>query len=324
MPNTYDELVSKELAESYCLQRARLRKALETPGSRELEILYRMVAREMAATEPPLLIPYVEITVSPQCTLHCSDCANLMPLYKKPAPMNTDDCISWTRGFLESVDHIMTFRVMGGEPFLQGDLHAFLEFLLHQPKIQHIQVVSNGTLPVPEKCVPFLKDRKCSLWISNYGDRVPDYAKILDQATSRGIRVQTTRDVMQWQDMGGFDIRTRDGEILRTVYRHCAMNCRHIWNGEFHVCPRSAHGKALGLIPVAENDYVPLVGISVEERRKRIRNLYDVPFVTACAYCNASGDREIIPCARQNGAHASQPSAESIPGSLESAVSHVE
>lgn len=299
MPNTYNELISQEIAESYCLQRAKLTKALQTPGSRELDILYRMVAREMAKTEPPLLIPYVEITISPQCTLHCCDCANLMPLYKKAMPMNTEDCIAWTTKFIEAVDHILTFRVMGGEPFMQKGLPDFLAFLLQQPKIQHIQVVSNGTLPVPEKCIPLLKTQKTSLWISNYGEAVPGYTSVLKQAASLGIRVQTTKDVMRWQDMGGFDVRTKDAEVLRAVYRHCAMNCRHIWNGEFHVCPRSAHGKALGLIPVAETDYVPLMEIPVEERRIRIRTLYDIPFITACAYCNATGDRQQIPCARQ-------------------------
>lgn len=61
-----------------------------------------------------LIIPYVEMTVSAQCTLHCKDCANFMQYYDKPEPMNVENVIAWTNAFLEAVDYIVRFRVMGG------------------------------------------------------------------------------------------------------------------------------------------------------------------------------------------------------------------
>ncbi len=299
MPKNYQELVTKAAAESFCYQRAKMSNALATPGSRELDILYKLVAREMAEQYPPLIIPYVEVTVSPQCTLHCVDCANLMPLYEKPKPMDLDAVEAWTTGFLEAVDYVLTFRVMGGEPFMQKKLDAFLEFLLARSKIQNLQVVSNGTLPIPKSCIPCLQHPKASLWISNYGDAVPGFRSVVEQALSLNIPVQSTRGVMAWLDMGDLSCRTHDVEILKTVYRHCDMNCRHIWNGEFHVCPRSAHGRALGLFEVPERDFVRVQGNVISWLRQRTRELYDVGSISTWAYCNSKGDRTPIPSARQ-------------------------
>lgn len=300
MPNTYDELLPKYVAEEFCYQRARINNALAIQNSLELDILYRIVAREMANLVPPFIIPYVEITISPQCTLHCKHCANLMPLYRKPKPMDLQECLDWSNGLLESVDFVLRFRVMGGEPFLQRKLPDFLDFLINHPKINNVQVVTNGTLLIPKNCIEHLQKEKASIYMSNYGKVSDHYDALLDQAKEYNITVESTQEDMIWRDMGDFHLRTQDPHVLQTVYHSCHMNCRHIWNGEFHVCPRSAHGKALGLFDVPETDYVPLTGIPVQERRDRLRKLYEIPFIRACAYCNATEDRKIIPCALQN------------------------
>ena len=59
MPLNYQELVSPELEADYCYQKAKLTKALENPQSAEFDLLYSLVAREMARINHPLIIPYV-------------------------------------------------------------------------------------------------------------------------------------------------------------------------------------------------------------------------------------------------------------------------
>ena len=122
MPLKYPQLISPEMQAQYAYQKAKLTKALERTDSLEFEMLYRLVAREMAQVHPALIIPYVELCISPQCTLRCRDCANFMQHYHKPQPMDLEQVWSWVTAFLESVDHVMTFRVMGGEPLMQKQL----------------------------------------------------------------------------------------------------------------------------------------------------------------------------------------------------------
>lgn len=81
MPKNYQQLISADFAENFVYQRAKQSQALLRPDSKESDVLYHLVAKEMVRNDPPLIIPYVEVTISPQCTLNCANCANLMQHY---------------------------------------------------------------------------------------------------------------------------------------------------------------------------------------------------------------------------------------------------
>lgn len=234
-----------------------------------------------------LIIPYVEITISAQCTLHCKDCGNFMQYYDKPDPMNLDKVIKWTKAFMEAVDYIRTFRVMGGEPLMQRDLAKVLKFILDSPKVEHMQLVSNSTLVPNQEVMSQLKNPKASIFLSNYGEKLcPKHKMITDKLLAEGIIVHTTSPDRKWTDDGDTSIRTNDVNEIKKIYKKCGLPCKHIWNGELHVCPRSAHGKALGMIKMKEQDYVRLLDTTLEERRKQIRALHEVDYVDACACCD--------------------------------------
>lgn len=234
-----------------------------------------------------LIIPYVEMTVSAQCTLHCKDCGNFMQYYDKPEPMNLDNVIAWTQAFIEAVDYIKKFRVMGGEPLMQKDLAKVLKFILDSPKVEHMVLVSNSTIVPKPEIIELLKNPKASIFLSNYGKNLcPKHKMIVDMCISEGIIVDTTTADRKWTDDGDTSIRTTNIDKIKEIYKKCWLPCKHIWNGELHVCPRSAHGKALGMIKMKEQDYVRLLDTTVEERRKQIRALHEVEYVDACACCD--------------------------------------
>ena len=153
MPKKLHELISQAIHAEYCYKKAKINKALENPNSPEFDLLYQMVGAELARINPPLILPYVEVCISPQCTLRCRDCANFMQHYDKPKPMDLAAVKSWIDALLESVDHILTFRVMGGEPLMQKQLPELMRYLIAQGKLQHIQIVTNGTLKPREEHV---------------------------------------------------------------------------------------------------------------------------------------------------------------------------
>lgn len=299
MPQTLEELLPANLGAEYCYQKAKLTKALENPESAEFDMLYAMVAERMAKANPPLIIPYVEVCISAQCTLNCRDCANFMQTYAnmgRAKPMDIEAVKSWVVSFIEAVDHILTFRVMGGEPLMQKQFIEFFKFLLTLPKLQHIQIVSNATLMPKDELLDLMaNNNKVSFFFSNYGPNVaPHYKKIIDTCLNRGVMVQTTDEDISWFEMGDTSDRGLNDEQKEAVYKACPNNCRHIWDGEFHHCPRSAHAKYLGLIDVPEQDYVPLTKLDVAERRERIRAMYDAKFIEACNHCGLNKDVKFV------------------------------
>ncbi len=299
MPKKYAELVSQATLEEYHYQVARNTHSKEEFSSQEKK--YRLLAKELAQKNPPLIIPYVEITVSVQCTLKCVDCSNLMPYYTKPTEMDLEACKQWVSHFLEAVDHVLMFRVMGGEPLMQKNLIPFLEFLRTQLKIEHIQIVTNGTLLLSAEQILFLANNKLfSLAISHYPKSVASkYQALINQCIQYNIQGITSDEEMEWLDYGDLRKRERSVEDNEKVYRDCMQNCRHIWQGELHVCPRSAHGMALNMIPRDSKYYVDLMENDIHTKRKQIRELYDVTLINACDYCNASEKRKKLLAAIQ-------------------------
>lgn len=302
MPLKYDKLISPDMQAQYCYQVAKLNKALENHDSAEFDLLYALVAREMARVHPPLIIPYVEVCISPQCTLNCRDCANFMQFYHKPKPMDLETVCSWINAFTEAVDHVLTFRVMGGEPLMQKQLPELMRRLLANKKLQHIQIVSNGTLmPKDELLELMTNNQRTSIYFSNYGPAVaPRYQEIVQHCLDHQVLVQTVRPDISWFDMGDTSDRHLTVEQMAATYQRCPNNCRHIWNGEFHHCPRSAHAKYLGLIDdIPPEDYVPLLELDTPTRRERIRKMYDADYIHACNHCGFATGTKFVPPAIQ-------------------------
>lgn len=302
MPSPLHELVSPKLQAEYCYKKAKLNRALENPDSVETDILYQMVGRELAQINPPLILPYVEVCISPQCTLKCRDCANFMQHYHKPKPMDLEVVKSWIVGLLEAADHILTLRVMGGEPLMQKKLPELMEWLLPFSQLQHIQIVTNGTLKPKEELLNLMSGKtKCSFFFSNYGSKLaPHYQEYVQTCLDHRVLVQTVPADISWYDMGGTESRNLTPEQQDETYRKCPNNCRHIWNGELHHCPRSAHAKYLGLITdMPQSDYVSLLEGTPAERREKLRKFYELPSITACNHCGFAHGVTLVPCAVQ-------------------------
>ena len=197
---------------------------------------------------------------------------------------------------------LMTFRVMGGEPLMQKQLPELMQRLLAQPKLQHIQVVSNATLMPKDELLNLMSNNhRCSMFFSNYGPKVaPRYQEIVKHCQEHHVLVETLCPDISWFDMGDCSDRHLTPEQMAATYQRCPNNCRHIWNGEFHHCPRSAHAKYLGLIKdITEQDYVPLLALDAETRRARIRKMYDADYIKACNHCGFATGFHLIPCAIQ-------------------------
>jgi len=245
-----------------------------------------------------LIMPYLELCITPRCSLKCINCANLMQYYDKPKDYDTARIIATVDRLLECVDSIDCFRILGGEPFLHKDIARIIGYCAEQGKLVRIQVVTNGTIVPSDEVLSALEHAKASVYISDYGVVSGNRLRLEKCLSLRGIAHFSDSNYV-WDDMGGLARRDYTPERVRSVYQGCKDICKTMVDGVVYVCPRSAHADKLGIVTMKEQDSVTVFTGSVKEVRCRLRNLYDVDYIEACYHCNAVECRSKIVAGEQ-------------------------
>lgn len=245
-----------------------------------------------------LIMPYLELCITPRCSLKCINCANLMQYYEKPKDYDTDRILATLDRLLACVDSIDCFRILGGEPFLHKDIARIIQYCTEQRKLVQVQVVTNGTIVPKKEVLLALANVKTSVYISDYGTVSGNRSSLEKCLSQYGIAYFSDSNYI-WDDMGGLERRAYTSESVKSVYQGCRDICKTLVDGVVYVCPRSAHGDKLGIIPKNEQDYVDIFVGSVNEIRCKLIGLYDVEYIEACYYCNAVEDRNKIVAGEQ-------------------------
>ena len=243
---------------------------------------------------------YLEIPITTKCSLMCKKCSNLIPCYKKRNDYDTNLLIKSLNRFLNCINHIVFIRILGGEPFLNKDLHKILAELLNSKKIQRIEVVTNGTIvPKDKKLLELLKNSRVIVSISQYP--IVDYDKLVLFLQKNNIKYRID-EMNFWLDYGRPYKRNKSEYELIKQFSKCNNVCKSLINGQLHLCPRSSHGTDLGIITNNDDDYVDLFDDTVSdlELSKRIKKLYQKKYIMACDYCDfATKESKKIPVAEQ-------------------------
>ena len=253
--------------------------------------LIRILAGKLAGR---LEIPYIDLVITTKCSLHCTECSNLMQYYGKPRKPSyhtpIESLITDMTTLLKIVDHVQTMTIIGGEPFLHPHLNRLLSFLCEEKKIRRIQIISNGTV-VPDKNVinSCLKSKKVTVLISDYESAGVDQKNVISVLKKNHI-VHKMFHPVYWRKYGVLSSRKRSADELNSVFRRCRIpNCRSLLNGSFYLCPRSSAGTDLGVIPYAEDDFVSLREAGISDIRKNLKRLLRKrDFIQACDYCDNS------------------------------------
>ena len=102
----------------------------------------------------------IDAVVTEGCSLKCVDCSNLMQYYQKPKSSEFNLLIESTDKILSSVDKVLEWRVLGGEPFIYKQLPEYLDHLSSHAKIGSIIVYTNGTILPSLELTKSLKNSK--------------------------------------------------------------------------------------------------------------------------------------------------------------------
>jgi organic radical activating enzyme len=204
----------------------------------------------------PFVMKHLSVSITTRCTLHCKACANLMQYYGTRAEdYDIEVLLQSLNKVFSAVDHIILFRIIGGEPLLYKNLVDIINCAYSSHKIGHIQVVTNGTILFPSAVLDVLNATNASVEISNYGENSRNMNENFEIFKKMHIQY-TYNSSLFWSDYGGLQRRNFSEAKVKEVYKECNLECRILRNNEFHVCPRSAHGTDLGIIPKREADYI--------------------------------------------------------------------
>lgn len=235
-----------------------------------------------------LIIPKVIIVLSNQCSLSCRYCSMLMPYFDAPWEIRLEDAVSNIKVFLDSVDEVLNFNIIGGEPFLYKNLPSVLEYADASDKIKHIAVFTNGTILPRKDVLEILKRKKVEVVLSDYGDIV-QMAKFISLMEENSVNI-TVRTNMMWINFGDTKNRGRNEANIRKIFSDCifSRNCKALVEDRLYVCERAARLHMLDQDYSSSQDYIILEKNNrTRENRNRIRSVYNAERADACNFCDA-------------------------------------
>ena len=234
-----------------------------------------------------LIIPSIDIVITEKCSLRCRDCANLMQYYTHPQDVDFGQLFSSLDLLMQCVDHVLEFRILGGETFMNRRAHQYVERLRQYGNYTRIAVYSNGTIVPREENLQCLTCDDTYLRVSDYGPlsrKVQEMAKEFDAH-------RVSYDVLSvsgWQDCSVIVKRERTPEELEGIFSCCCANKTFtLLNGTLYICPFAANADNLGALPLFSKDSLKMDGhLSKQEMRGWIFNmLRNKTYLSACEYC---------------------------------------
>ena len=244
--------------------------------------------------EEDLNFPRVQFIVTSACSLRCKDCISLMQYYEKP---KNSDIELYKYGFdrlINCVSNIFDLRILGGEPFINHDMHKIIEWYHDLDKIKNISIFTNGTIIPNENCMDQLKRQKVRVHISDYVFNRDIITKLKAAFDKSSVRYYV-RSYDFWQATGNLLKRNYTEEKKKNLFERCfERESFSYFNGKLYHCPRAAHGINIGAMPNIKDEYVDLMDSSItdDEIIKQLKFQRNKNYIDACDYCDGADSRK--------------------------------
>lgn len=239
-----------------------------------------------------LFLRSVDIIITERCSLKCRDCSNLMQYYENPQNCDTGDLLKSIDRFLDIVDEVNEFRVIGGEPFMNQDFDLTIKRLVAEPKVKKILIYTNGTIIPKDEKIECLKSNKILLMISDYGKLSRNLNTLTQKLSSNNIAFYVLK-IQGWTDCSKIIKHNRPMEQNKEILRNCCVkNVITLSKGKLYRCPFSANVDRLLAVPGYENDFIDIFpqkreSKDINEIRTKIKEfISNRDFLKICDYCS--------------------------------------
>lgn len=256
-----------------------------TPLERERLVSEKKIMLETAAKEDRLIVPKIGIRHKSSCTLKCRGCSMLIPQVKDPYYIAAEQVLEDLKLFLECVDFCVSVGISDGEPFLDRELDKILAYLIACPKIDSISFNTNGTILPQESLIPYLKNPKVFIRISDYG-YLGSMAKLIELFEREQIAFSVLSE-MKWLDVRSTEKKMRSDTELKYDFLRCmnSLTCKVLADGVFYACERCFRLERLGIYKPG-TDGIRLKDYVLEDRCVAIREMYLAELAYGCDYCD--------------------------------------
>lgn len=239
------------------------------------------------------------LIITLRCTLKCKMCLVYSPYYSSPEDFSLSEIKKTVDAYFQLVDSCDTFNIQGGEPLVHRDISEVVSKVAkYKDRIGKILLTTNGTLLPSENLLYVLnKYANCiQVNISDYGPslsrKVPQLVDILEQHKIPYHVINYHGSNLHfggWLDFTDHTLKHKDESSLIANAEECGYRNGGnlaIRNGELFFCYRVARRIELGIIKKDEMSCVNMFDDrTVEEKRQNIRNILNVKYTPACAYC---------------------------------------
>ena len=159
----------------------------------------------------------VDLVITERCSLKCKDCSNLMQYYEKPENADTNECLKSIDEFCALVDSVNEFRIIGGEPFMNKEIHQFIDKLDTEPKVRGVVIYTNGTIVPNERNLQSLKSKKVMVLITDYDALSRNADKLAETFKFHGISFYRQK-AMNWTSCATIEKHGRSQEAQEQVF----------------------------------------------------------------------------------------------------------
>jgi organic radical activating enzyme len=231
---------------------------------------------------------HVDIVVTEKCSMKCQDCSNLMQYYQKPKNTETELLLDSVEKLLSAIDGVSEFRVIGGDPFMNRQVHQVINYLTKMKKVDKVVIYTNGTILPKGENLQCLKHNKILVHVTNYGKLSLKHDQILDLFKQEDVQYISNR-VTTWNDCGRIQlVGGTEEELTHRFSNCCAMDIYTLLHGILYRCPFSANAINLKSIPDKVGDRVDLTDFAMgaEELVVSLKKFNKLtPYADACRFC---------------------------------------
>lgn len=253
----------------------------------------------------PMNFVYITNT---QCTLRCKECHTYIPYFNAQSHfmVDFDTFKKELDKLLKCLDIIVSFRFQGGETLLTKDLHKMVKYACSKKQIQHIQIISNGTIIPSQELIDAMKNPKVILSLSDYSciENIKEklkYEEILKLCSDNGVNAKhwLTKKGDMWVGRNLINNNNIcDKELSVKNFNQCfCFNNPKVFlfaKGKLHICPPSVYlylNKKDFKFP--EDEIIDVINTKEKILTKQIYALMSKKYFCLCSRCNAFENKDV-------------------------------
>lgn len=258
--------------------------------------MFYLAQQERFIENDKLILDTLDIVVTEKCSLKCGKCSNLMQYYQNPQNLDIYEIKDSLNKVLEIADCIYELRILGGEPFMNPDFYRLIDWYKDNPKIKHIDILTNATIFPEDSKLDKLKDPKVKIWVSDYGKlskRIYDWLKWCENN-----KIECLYHIFDgWNDCGDLKKHNYSLNEIKYVYETCG--CRQLptlLKGRLFNCPYAANAVNLGALFDNELETDSLKVTDPKITKQMIKDfLFERDYLMSCDYCNGRHGLSVTP-----------------------------